>query len=347
MSNLGRIVLLVALSAGLAALLEWAGLPAGLLIGPMIVAVAFAACGITVALPRSLSRAGQSIVGILIATSFTPALLTTVADQPLLFIGTTAATLLASVVVGVVLTRLQVLPGTVAVWGSMPGAATAMTLMAREFGADERLVAVTTFSRVACVAALASVIAALLGGGGGAGHGPGAGWFPAIHLAPFATTIAIALVGAVGGIRIGLPAGALIGPMIVAGALGFSGRLDIELPGWLLAISYALVGWTIGLGFTRDVLRAAASAMPRILLSVASLIAFGAGLALLLMRITGLDLLTCYLATSPGGADSVAIIASETKVDVAFVMAMQVFRFIAVLVAGPAIAKFIAVRMAR
>ena len=52
--------------------------------------------------------------------------------------------------------------------------------------------------------------------------------------------------------------------------------------------------------------------------------------------------LTSYLATSPGGADSVAIIAATSAVDTGFVMAMQIARFMMVLVFGPRVSKFIA-----
>ena len=98
-------------------------------------------------------------------------------------------------------------------------------------------------------------------------------------------------------------------------------------------------------GSRRDVLRSVASALPRILLSIGALIASGAALGWLLTLVSGRDMLSCYLATSPGGADSVAIIASETRVDVPFVMAMQVLRFLAVLAAGPVLARFAARRM--
>ena len=37
--------------------------------------------------------------------------------------------------------RWRVLPGATAVWGSTPGAATAMTLMSEDYGADAQLVA--------------------------------------------------------------------------------------------------------------------------------------------------------------------------------------------------------------
>ena len=66
------------------------------------------------------------------------------------------------------------------------------------------------------------------------------------------------------------------------------------------------------------------------------------GLAVLLHLIVGTDPLTAYLATSPGGADSVAIIAASSNVDVPFVMAMQMARFILVLLVGPALARAVA-----
>ena len=49
-------------------------------------------------------------------------------------------------------------------------------------------------------------------------------------------------------------------------------------------------------------------------------------------RTLGIDPLTAYLATSPGGMDSVAIIAAASdRVDISFVMALQTARFLIVL----------------
>ena len=55
----------------------------------------------------------------------------------------------------------------------------------------------------------------------------------------------------------------------------------------------------------------------------------------------GVDPLTAYLATSPGGSDSIAIIAASTNVDISFVMAMQTVRLIAVLFLGPVITRYV------
>jgi len=132
--------------------------------------------------------------------------------------------------------------------------------------------------------------------------------------------------------------------LILGGALNIAGLVRIDLPGWLLVMSYAVVGWRIGLHFTHDIVRAAARALPRILLSIVLLIGFSALLGLLLAKLGGVDPVTAYLATSPGGMDSVAIIAASTKVDVPFVMALQALRFFACVVAGPVLARFIVQR---
>ncbi|MDQ1259780.1 MAG: uncharacterized protein QG643_1604, partial [Pseudomonadota bacterium] len=57
---------------------------------------------------------------------------------------------------------------------------------------------------------------------------------------------------------------------------------------------------------------------------------------------TGMDPLSAFLATCPGGADSMAVIAATSTVDTGFVMAMQLARFLIVLVVGPAVSRALA-----
>jgi membrane AbrB-like protein len=346
LNRAGSIGLLLLASCALAAILEGIGLPAGLLLGPMVVAIVFAARGGALPLPPALSMAAQAAIGLLIAPSLNPTVLANAARAPGLFIGGTLATLVAGIVIGWVLARWKVLPGSVAIWGSMPGAATAMVLIARDEGADWQLVAVMSYLRVILVAALASILAAIVTGHGG-GHPPGGAWFPPPDPRGLAETAAIAFVGAWGGWRLGVPAAALLGPMVLGAILEGTGLAHPQLPGWLLAPAYLLVGWRIGLGFTPDIVATARHAAPRLLLASSALVLFCAGCGLILAHLSGKDLMTAYLAMSPGGADSVAIIASSTHVDVPFVMSMQVARFVAVLLIGPALARYLARRLQR
>jgi uncharacterized protein len=110
----------------------------------------------------------------------------------------------------------------------------------------------------------------------------------------------------------------------------------------LMAGCYAVVGWIIGLRFTREIVVYAARMLPRITTSILMLIIVCGGLAWVLHLALGTDMLTAYLATSPGGADSIAIIAASSKVDLPFVMAMQTARFLLVILIGPSLARMVA-----
>jgi uncharacterized protein len=129
--------------------------------------------------------------------------------------------------------------------------------------------------------------------------------------------------------------------MIVATVLEDLGLVRVELPQLLLVASYVIVGWGIGLRFTREAFRDARRALPQVLGTVAVLAACGA-IGWAVARVGHLDVLTAYFATSPGGADSTAITAGGTSVDVSLVMAIQMGRFLAVLLFGPTLAKLAA-----
>ncbi len=132
---------------------------------------------------------------------------------------------------------------------------------------------------------------------------------------------------------------------MVTTILHVAGLISLHLPQWLLALAYGVIGWRIGLTFTRRILRHAASALPQVVGSILALMAFCGGLAFLLWWLMGIDPLTAYLATSPGGLDSIAIIAASTPVDMSFVMALQTMRLILIIIAGPKIASFVARRI--
>ncbi len=338
-----RWALLVALSVLLAVALEMLHLPAALLLGPMIAAILLSANGVKLKLARPLFIGAQAIIGCLIARVVNPSILGTIFSHAFLFLGSVLAVIATSAVLGWLLTRWRVLPGTTAVWGSSPGAASAMAIVAAAYGADIRLVAFMQYLRVVLVVATASVVARIWTGP--LSHqAASVVWFPHLLWPAFPETLALAALGAIAGRALRIPAGALLVPMTLGIALHGAGWMEIDLPPWLLAVSYALVGWSIGLNFDPAILTSATRALPQLVASIAAQILLCGGLAFLLTRFAGIEPLTAYLATSPGGADSVAIISASSKVDMPFVMALQTVRFLLVLATGPALARFIAER---
>jgi uncharacterized protein len=322
------------------ALFRLGGLPAALLLGAIAGAILVASFEGRVHIPPRSFILAQGVIGCLIAEAIGAASMGTMFKQwPVFLIGIGAVMAFAAVL-GVLLARWKVLPGTTAIWGSSPGAATAMVLMAEAFGADIRLVAVMQYLRVAFIGLIASIVAREWAVPGAAAPLP-PDWFPALAPLPLLETLAIAVVGAVVGVKSKIPAGPLLVTLLIATVFDATHVVTITLPPWLLAACYAVVGWSIGLRFTRPMVAYAARQLPRIVASILTLIALCGGLAYALHVVVGTDPLTAYLATSPGGADSVAIIAASSKVDLPFVMTMQIGRAIVAILIGPALARFL------
>jgi membrane AbrB-like protein len=335
---------LVALSAALGALLLWLHAPAALMLGPLLAGIIVASAGGRVRFPLRAFVLAQGIIGCLIAKMVPLTILGDIVDHWLLFTAGVLFVIAASSLLGWVMTRLQMLPGTTALWGTSPGAASIMTIMAESYGADIRLVALMQYLRVVMVAGVAALVAKMFGVSTSQASG-GIVWFPAIAWLPLVETLALAIAGPLIARVLRIPAGAFLVPLVLGIMLTHFGWMTIELPPWLLAASYALVGWNVGLRFTRPLLIHAAKALPRIIACTLILIALCGAVALMLVWGAGVDPLTAYLATSPGGSDSIAIIAASTNVDVSFVMAMQTVRMIAVLFLAPILTKFIAERL--
>jgi membrane AbrB-like protein len=332
-----RWVALVALSLLFAAGLAALRLPAALLLGPLVAAILLAARGAVVRVPRVAFSLAQGVVGVMIAGFLPPSIFSEIAARWPIFLIGVLSTLAAAALLGWLLTRSRALPGTTAIWGSSPGAATVMTIMSEHYGADLRLVAFMQYTRVTCCALVAAVVARLFG----ASTTDAAIALPDWTIAGAVAGVAIAVVGAYLGGRLRIPGGAMLLPMGFSLVAALTGAATATLPIGILALGYATIGWGIGMRFSPDVLRHAARAAPRAIGSILALIAICGGFGAALVALAGVDPLTAYLATSPGGADSVSIIAASTKVDMPFVLAMQVARFFLVVLIGPAQARLL------
>ncbi|HEY9134037.1 MAG TPA: AbrB family transcriptional regulator, partial [Dyella sp.] len=100
-------------------------LPAALLLGPMLAGIAVAGIRGGIEVPPAAFVLSQSLVGCMIARALPLSIVGEIGRHWPLFIIGVLAVIAASGVLGWVLARLRVLPGTAALWGSSPGAATA------------------------------------------------------------------------------------------------------------------------------------------------------------------------------------------------------------------------------
>lgn len=334
---------LFAASALLSAALLALHMPAAVLLGCMLVGLAFSVGGAPLAVPRRAFGWGQGLLGCLMAQSLHPDQLGQVLAHWPVVLGTTVMLIAASSGLGWWLMRHQVMPGTTAVWGMAPGAASAMVVMAEEYGADVRLVAFMQYTRVVAVTVVAALVARAAGAHLPTQASP-VNWLALGAPLELLLTAALVLGGGWLARRFAISGGAMVIPLVASVLVQLVWGMAPALPPALMALAYASIGWSVGLRFTRTVLLHALRALPRVLAAMALLMGVGLASGGLLVLAMGLDPLSAYLATSPGGADSMAVIAATSNVDTSFVMAMQLARFLLVLVTGPAISRWLATR---
>jgi membrane AbrB-like protein len=251
-----------------------------------------------------------------------------------------AATLVLTIVAGLLLARLAGLDRATASLGMVAGGASGIVAMADELGADDRLVAFMQYLRVAVIVLLTPLLVSVAFPGHSARGGGG------VHAATLGTpegwalTALVAVAGGVLAARVRLPAASLLGPLLLAAVLTLSGAVpDLAVPPLLREAAFAAIGLQIGLRFERETLRSISRLIVPV---VASILALGAGcfaLAWVLEQTAGVSLLDAYLATTPGGLYAVLPIAFGSGADATFVLAVQGLRVLVMVLAAPAVVR--------
>jgi membrane AbrB-like protein len=339
----GRVVdgcAVVAAGAVAALVFSLLGLPSPALFGGLLAGLGRAlAFRRRIAVPSTAMAAAQAVVGVSMGSLVDLGTLRAVATNWLPVLLVTLGTLLLSLLAGLVL-RLQ--PGINPVTGAfalIAGGASGIIVMARELGADERMVAVLQYLRVLLIVVLMPVVATgLYGASPGSGSGAGTdgpGW-----LAGVLFTVVCGVAGLGIGRLLRLPVAALLGPMVLAAVVDLSGLgRGAQVPSAVGVAAFLVIGLQVGISFTRESLATIGRALPLALAVILGLIVASAGLGAVLAAATGASALDGYLATTPGGLYAVLATATDSGADTTFVLAVQVLRLFVMLLSAPLVAR--------
>jgi membrane AbrB-like protein len=332
----------VAASAGGGWLAERAGVPSGYMFAAMLAGLAYAlvAPG-RVSMPGAGFRIGQAITGVALGSFLRSATITGLGSRWLPVLLVSLATLAATIVAGLVLARVTRLDRPTASLGMVAGGASGIVGMADELGGDDRLVAFMQYLRVLVITLITPLLAVAVFGLHG--HGAGAESGPALGTpGGWALTAGAGLAGVLVGPRLRLPAPALLGALVVAAAASLTGvSAGVQVPPVLRETGFGLIGLRIGLGFERETLRQLARVMLPVAASIAGLLVICFGFGWVLKLTANVSLLDGYLATTPGGMYAVLPIAYGSGANTTFVLAVQALRLVAMMLAAPAIVRWL------
>ena len=226
-----------------------------------------------------------------------------------------------------------------AYFSAMPGGLQDMIVFGEEAGADVRALTLVHATRVLVIVSAAPFLMEAFYGVSVTGRpAPGV---PLLEtpLMQGVIMVACALVGWLGGKRIGLFGASIVGPLIMAGAASLSGILVQRPPMEAIIVAQLFIGAGVGVKYVGATLR---ELRGTIIASLGFCVLLGMIAFTFEQVLTQLGLappLEAFLSFAPGGQAEMALLALVAGADVAFVVAHHLVRIIVVILGAPFVAR--------
>ncbi len=153
-------------------------------------------------------------------------------------------------------------------------------------------------------------------------------------------TFLAAFAGGYVGVKLKIPAGALIGALVAAVAVRFIGVKAREVPYIFSFVAQVLIGLIIGAGVTPDLFGYLSKTWAPLVISMVGMVFIGLVFGLVIHKMGYLDLPTAYLGTSPGAMSAIVLLGVEYGANGAVVALFHFLRIIVVLITAPIVLYF-------
>ena len=335
-SGVMKIVLALGLgAAGGAVFFHWQ-MPLAWMMGAMAVTTVAALAGAPLQAPVRLRALMVAVIGVMLGSAFTPG---TVERAASWLASLTGVLVYAVAVGGAVYLYLRRKPqyGPVsAYFSATPGGLTEMTLVGGAMGGDVRIIALTQSMRILVLVMIIPFWFRLFHGyvpSGTAILGSAAD----VSLSDAAILTVCAIAGFIAAKRLGVPAPALSGPMILSALVHLSGLTAAKPPAELVAIAQVIIGTAVGCRFTGIAVRRVFGTMRTGAGTSLAMLAAAAIFAFVLETATGLPFAALLLALAPGGLAEMSLICLSLGIDIAFVSTHHLVRIVFIVVLAPMI----------
>lgn len=314
---------------------NWTALPLPWMLGAMFANIIAAVVRLPVAGPTRLRPLVAIVIGVMLGSSFTPALFDQITLWAPSLVFMVFYLFVAAIVVVPYYRRVAGFDLPTAYFAGMPGGLMEMMIIGKDMGADERSIILAHTSRIVLVVTLIAV------------------WFRLVQdidlsdrsqfgipfsEIPAHELVILAMVGAVGyfvGRFLRLPAPMLLGPILVSAAVHALGVVHNPPPRELVIIAQIFLGTIVGCRFIgaepKVILRAIWLGLGATTLMLALTFSF----AMVLHQMFGQPLEQLVLAYSPGGLAEMSLVALAMNADIAYVASHHLIRISCVMMLAP------------
>ncbi len=337
----GSVVLAILIGAFGGFVFAFLKMPLPWMLGAMVFVTTAALFGVPVRLPNILRQIMVVFIGVMLGSQFSPNLIQRIDDWIISVGSMLVYGIIAMAIVLFYLKRFGNYGIVTAYFSASPGGLNDMTIIGREMGGDDRVIALTHASRILLVVITIPFMFRIFGN-----YEPSEDILPDnsdFHL-PFREWIMMLFCITVGPFiarLLHLPAAFLLGALALTAATHILGWSSASPPALLTSAAQIILGTAVGCRFAGTNF---AEVLTIIRVSIGStiiLMSTAVGAGFLLTDLTGLPWYMITLAYAPGGLAEMSLVAIGIGQDVAFVATHHLFRIAAVVLLAPVAFKFL------
>jgi len=324
----------MAVGAAGGALFDLARFPAGWMAGSLLCVAVAALAGRPTHVPTTVSRVFFVCLGMIIGAVATPETVRGMATWPASIAIIAVAMIAVTLAAAAYLRLVHGWDAQTALFASVPGALSQVSIIAAEREADLRAIVVVQTVRVIILAVGVPLGLTVLGL-----HA--ATTLPTSRVgaldAPldFALLVIPSIAAAISLYRLGFSGGFFFGPMIVSAFLHGAGMIELSLPGWLAILAMIGLGAINGSRFNQTSFRMLGHYLAASLGSLLVVVAVAAAFVVAAEALLHLPMQSLVASYAPGSVDVMMILALALHLDPVFVGAHHLARIIVVSIALP------------
>ena len=308
-------------------------LPLPWMLGAMATTTIAAISGVRIALMPRLRLAFIAILGVMLGSAFTPAVVQGIVVWLGSFVWLGVYVVIATAAIWVYYRRLAQYDSVTAYFSAAPGGLNEMILAGGALGGDERRISMSHAARI-----LIAIFALSFGYrwfGGYVPTGPVAGAGHAMGWLDWALLTGCGVLGFAGARALRIPAYALVGPMLLSAIVHALGITQSQPPVWLVAAAQVVVGAMVGSRFDGTAPSLVGKALILALFATAVLLVLAALFGEAVAATLGIPFSAALLAFAPGGLAEMSLIALSLDVDAAYVSSHHIVRIFMIVLAAP------------
>ena len=319
---------------------NWTALPLPWMLGAMFANIIASMVRLPVAGPNRLRPLVAIVIGVMLGSSFTPAIFNQIAVWASSLIFMVGYLIAAALVVVPFYRKVAGFDLSTAYFAGMPGGLMEMMIIGRDMGADERSIILAHTSRIVLVVTLVAIWFRVVQGIDLSDRSQFGIPFSEI---PVNELIVLVIVGAFGyflGRILSLPAPMLLGPILVSGAVHSLGIIHNPPPRELVIIAQIFLGTIVGCRFVGTEPKAILRAIGLGLGATTLMLMLTFSFAFAFYQMFGQTLEQLVLAYSPGGLAEMSLVALAMNADIAYVASHHLVRISFVMMMAPILFKF-------